>query len=132
MEQLHPLTDAQPLWLLPLAGLVALCAVATVLLADRDLSASLLADKDSAAPRTALLGSPVLFALRLSWAAIASWLAATVVAALLYGSLAKVDRAGLRLIGHAAEVQRQPDPCGAAAAAAGRDARLRRRSSSSS
>ena len=89
VEQLHPLTDAQPLWLLPLAGLVALCAVATVLLADRDLSASVLADKDSAAPRTALLGSPVLFALRLSWAAIASWLTATVVAALLYGSLAK-------------------------------------------
>lgn len=89
VEQLHPLTDAQPLWLLPLAGLVALCAVATVLLADRDLGASVLSDKDTAAPRTALLGSPVLLALRLSWAAIAGWLAATVVAGLLYGSLAK-------------------------------------------
>ena len=89
VEQLHPLTDAQPLWLLPIAGLVAVCAVATVFLADRDLGASLLADKDTAAPHTALLGSPVLLALRLSWATIASWLAATVVAALLYGSLAK-------------------------------------------
>ena len=57
VEQLHPLTDAQPLWLLPIAGLVAVCAVATVFLADRDLGASLLADKDTAAPHTALLGS---------------------------------------------------------------------------
>jgi polyether ionophore transport system permease protein len=89
VEQLHPLTDAQPFWLLPIFGLVAVCAVATVLLAGRDLGASVLADKDTAAPRTALLGSPLLFALRLSWAAIASWLAATVVAGLLYGSLAK-------------------------------------------
>ena len=89
VEQLHPLTGAQPLWLLPIAGLIAACAVATVLLADRDLGASLLADKDTAEPRTAMLGSPVLFALRMSRAAIAGWLAATVVAALLYGSLAK-------------------------------------------
>ncbi len=89
VEQLRPLTGAQPLWLLPIAGLVGVCALATVLLADRDLGASLLADKDTAAPRTGLLGSPLLFALRLSWAAIASWLTAMMVAALLYGSLAK-------------------------------------------
>jgi ABC-2 type transport system permease protein len=44
VEQLHPLTGAQPLWLLPIAGLVVACTVATVLLADRDLDASLLAD----------------------------------------------------------------------------------------
>lgn len=89
VEQLHPLTGPRPLWLLPIAGLIGMCIVATVLLADRDLGASLLADKDTAAPRTALLGSPVLLALRLSWAAIAGWLAAVVVAALVYGSLAK-------------------------------------------
>ena len=89
VEQLHPLTGAQPFWLLPIAGLVVVCAVATVLLADRDLGTSLLADKASAKPHMALLGSPLSFALRLSWAAIAGWLTATVVAALLYGSLAK-------------------------------------------
>ena len=89
VEQLHPLTDGQPLWLLPIAGLIAACAVATVLLADRDLGASLLADSGTAPPRTAMLGSPVLFALRMSWAVIASWLAATVIVGLLYGSLAK-------------------------------------------
>jgi ABC-2 type transport system permease protein len=89
VEQLHPLTGAQPLWLLPIAGLVAACTAATVLLADRDLDASLLADSGTARPRTAMLGSPILFALRMSRAAIASWLAAVVVAGLLYGSLAK-------------------------------------------
>jgi len=89
VEQLHPLTGAKPLWLLPIAGLIVVCTVATVLLADRDLGTSLLADKATAKPRMALLGSPLSFALRLSWAAMAGWLAATVVAALLYGSLAK-------------------------------------------
>jgi ABC-2 type transport system permease protein len=89
VEQLRPLAGAQPLWLLPIFGLVAVCAVATVLLADRDLGDSLLADKATARPRLALLGSPLSLALRLSWAAIAGWLTITVVAALLYGSLAK-------------------------------------------
>ena len=89
IEQLHPLTSPQPLWLLPIAGLTGACALATVLLADRDLGASVVADKDTAVPRTALLGSPVLIALRLSWASITSWLTAAVIAGLLYGSLAK-------------------------------------------
>jgi ABC-2 type transport system permease protein len=89
VEQLHPLTGARPLWLLPIFGLVAACTVATILLADRDLGASVLAEKDTAAPRTRMLGSPLLFALRMSRAVIVSWLLAIVVAALLYGSLAK-------------------------------------------
>jgi ABC-2 type transport system permease protein len=89
VEQLHPLTSPQPLWLLPIAGLTGVCALAAVLLANRDLGTSVVADKDTAAPRMALLGSPVLLALRLSWASIVSWLAAAVIAGLLYGSLAK-------------------------------------------
>ena len=89
VEQLRPLTGAQPLWLLPIAGLIAACGVATVLLANRDLGASLLADADTAEPRTALLGSPVLFAVRMSRAVTASWMAAVIAAGLLYGSLAK-------------------------------------------
>ena len=89
IEQLRPLGDAQPLWLVPIAGLIALSAAATVYLAQRDLGASVLADNDTAAPRTALLESPVLFAVRMSWAAIAGWLGAAAVAAWLYGTLAK-------------------------------------------
>jgi polyether ionophore transport system permease protein len=89
VEQLHPLTGPQPVWLLPIAGLVVLCVLLTVLLSGRDLGTSVLADNDTAAARTAMLGSPVLFALRLSWAGIAGWLAAAVVGGALYGSLAK-------------------------------------------
>jgi len=89
VEQLRPLAGAQPFWLLPIFGLVAVCAVATVLLSKRDLGASLLADKAIAKPRMALLGSPISFAVRMSWASVAGWLSAVVVAALLYGSLAK-------------------------------------------
>ena len=89
VEQVRPLSDVQPLWLLPIAGLIALCAVATVYLAQRDLGASVLADKDTAPPRTALLGSPVALAFRLSRASIAGWLAAVAVASWLYGTLAR-------------------------------------------
>jgi ABC-2 type transport system permease protein len=89
VEQLHPLTGARPLWLLPIAGLVAVCAAVTVLLADRDLGTGLLADRDTAQARTAMLGSPTLFALRMSRTVTASWLAGITVAGLLYGSLAK-------------------------------------------
>ena len=89
IEQLRPLTGPQPLWLVPIAALIGLCVVAALLLADRDLGASLLADKDTAAPRVALLGSPARFALRLSWASMVSWLGAVAAAGLLYGSFAK-------------------------------------------
>ena len=89
IELLHPLTGADPVWLVPITGLIALCAAATVLLANRDLGASVLADKDTARPRTAMLGTPLRFAVRQSRAFVASWLAAAVVAGLLYGSFAK-------------------------------------------
>jgi ABC-2 type transport system permease protein len=89
VEQLRPLTGAQPLWLLPIAGLVSVCSAAAVLLADRDLGSSLLADAGTGRARTAMLESPARFALRRSWASIVSWLAAAVAAGLLYGSFAK-------------------------------------------
>ena len=47
VEQLRPLSDAQPLWLAPIAGLIALCAAATLYLAERDLGASVLAGGSS-------------------------------------------------------------------------------------
>jgi len=89
IEQLRPLAGPQQVWLLPIAGLVAVCAVVTVLLAKRDLGTALLADKDTAAPRTGMLRSPILLTLRLSWASIVTWLAVAAVAGLLYGSFAK-------------------------------------------
>lgn len=89
VEQLSPLVRPQPLWLLPIAGLTGICAAGTVLLAKRDLGTALMADKDKVRPRTRLLGSPELLALRLSWASVTAWLAGITVAGVLYGSFAK-------------------------------------------
>ncbi len=89
VEQLRPLTDPRPVWLLPSLGLVALLAGLTVWLADRDLGSSVWADPDTARPRTALLTTPGRLALRLSWVSIVAWLAAMAIGGLLYGSLAR-------------------------------------------
>jgi ABC-2 type transport system permease protein len=90
VEQLHILGRPQPLWLLPIAGQIAACVwTALFFAARRDLGASLLADTDAADPRTALLGSPIGIAIRLSWPATMRWLAVVIVAGVLYGALAR-------------------------------------------
>jgi ABC-2 type transport system permease protein len=90
VEQLHSLGRPQALWLVPIAALIIACIwITLVLAARRDLGASLLADSDAAEPRTALLGSPIRIAIRLSWQATARWLAVIVVAGVLYGALAR-------------------------------------------
>lgn len=90
VEQLHTLGRAQPLWLLPIAGLIIVCLWLTLFLAARrDLGASVLADRDTAEPRMALLGSPIRIAVRLSWQATTRWLVVVVVAGALYGALAR-------------------------------------------
>ena len=90
VEQLHALGRPQAVWLLPIAGLVGACVWMTLFLAARrDLGASLLADSDAAEPRTALLGSPIGIAVRLSWQATTRWLAVVIVAGVLYGALAR-------------------------------------------
>lgn len=90
VEQLHALGRTQALWLLPVVGLVGACTwMSLSLAARRDLGAGLLTDNDAAEPRTALLGSPIGIAVRLSWPATARWLAVVVVAGVLYGTLAR-------------------------------------------
>jgi ABC-2 type transport system permease protein len=90
VEQLHTLGRPQPLWLLPIVCLIAASVCMTLFLAARrDLGASLLADRDAAEPRTALLGSPIRIAVRLSWQATMRWLAVVIVAGVLYGALAR-------------------------------------------
>jgi ABC-2 type transport system permease protein len=90
VEQLHILGRPQPLWLVPIGGLIAAGVWLTLFLATRrDLGASLVADTDAAEPRLALLGSPMGIAVRLSWQAAMRWLAAVIVAGVLYGALAR-------------------------------------------
>jgi ABC-2 type transport system permease protein len=86
IEQLQLLGRAQPLWLLPIAGLTAACCGLTVVLAGRrDLGESVLPGRSTAAPRTALLATPLRLAVRLSLPVTARWLGATVAVATLYG-----------------------------------------------
>lgn len=89
IEQLHPLAAPSVGWLVPIVGWVLVLSVVTLLLADRDLGTSTIADRDTAPPRTRMLGSPFLFALRLSRASVIGWLAAVLVVSALYGSFAK-------------------------------------------
>ncbi len=90
VEQLHTLGRPQIVWLLPIGGLVVGCIWTTLFVAgQRDLGSSLLADTDAAEPRTALLGSPIAIAVRLSWQATTRWLAVVIVAGVLYGALAR-------------------------------------------
>jgi ABC-2 type transport system permease protein len=90
IEKLQPLTMPQPQWLLPIGGLVLVLGGLTVYLAgQRDLGASIVADKDTARPHTALLRSPLTAAIRLTRAASLGWLAAIGFSALFYGLLTK-------------------------------------------
>lgn len=88
VERLQPLADSQPIWLLPIFGTVAVLTGATVWLAGRrDLGASIIADNDSAKPRTTLLNSPFAAALRLNRGAIIGWLIAVGFMGAFYGLL---------------------------------------------
>jgi ABC-2 type transport system permease protein len=89
IEQLHPLTDPRPIWLLPLAGVTLLLTLTTIWLAGRrDLGASIWAAKDTTRAHTRLLGSHQLFAVRLARTSATAWLTITAAGALIYGSFA--------------------------------------------
>lgn len=76
IENLRPLYGSQPLWLVPIGALMLLAGALAVYIAGwRDLGASLIADRDTAKPRTALLRTPLLAALRLTRARTVAWLA---------------------------------------------------------
>ncbi len=76
VEQLRPLVNPQPLWLIPIVAFTLLLAAVTIgLAARRDLGASLLADRDTARPKYGLLATPVSAAVRLTGPASLAWLA---------------------------------------------------------
>jgi ABC-2 type transport system permease protein len=90
IEQLQPLNQSHPIWLLPIGALIVLLAAATIFLAGRrDLGASIIADKDSAPAHTLLLRSPLTAALRLTRAASLSWLFAVTAVGIFFGLLTK-------------------------------------------
>jgi ABC-2 type transport system permease protein len=90
VEKVQPLTNNQPLWLLPIFGLALVLSGLTVYYAGkRDLGASIFADRDTAKPHTRLLNSTIGLALRLTRTTTISWLAAIGVMSIIYGSLTK-------------------------------------------
>lgn len=90
-ELVHPLSnDAQAIWLVPAALVMMALATATIILAGRrDLGDSVVADRDVARPRTALLGSAFLADIRFSRGSMLSWLLVIGVFGAFFGSLAK-------------------------------------------
>ncbi len=76
VDELRPLTGSRPLLLIPVGVFIAVLAAATVILAGhRDLGASVLPARDTAAARTRLLTGPSGLAARLSERAALGWIA---------------------------------------------------------
>ncbi len=100
VEELQPLTSPHPLALVPIIVVTAGVAWAAVRLAGRrDVGASILPDRPSARPHTALLGGPAGLDLRLARPVLAGWAAAIAAMGLLFGLVAK--SAGQALSGSA-------------------------------
>jgi ABC-2 type transport system permease protein len=90
VEELRPLTGSRPVMLLPIGALVAVLSVVTVRLAhERDVGASILPDRDTAPPRTRLLGSPTALTVRLMRPVAVGWIAAIAACGLLFGLVAQ-------------------------------------------
>ncbi len=96
-EETLAFTDPRPaVLLLPLAACVVLIGVALALDRGRDVGGALFAPRDTVSrPRTRLLGSATLLALRLQALALAVWLIVTAIYAVLLGTLASSVVSGL-------------------------------------
>ena len=90
VEELHPLTGASPLALLPMVGLISVLSYFTLRLAGRrDLRASTFADRASAVPRTRLLSGPTGLNLRLARPGLTAWGVGIAAYGLVLGLVAK-------------------------------------------
>ena len=90
VQELHPMTGAQPILLVPIFALVVVLAgVSLLLAAQRDLGASTLPARDTAPARTRLLTGPTGLALRLTRPVALGWIAAASGLGLLLGLVAK-------------------------------------------
>jgi ABC-2 type transport system permease protein len=90
VEQLRPLGNSQPLWLIPIGGFIAvLCALTIILAGRRDLGDSTFADHDSAEPHTRFLNSPLGVAVRITRVPLLSWLLGISLVATFFGALTK-------------------------------------------
>jgi ABC-2 type transport system permease protein len=97
VEELQPLTGSRPFGFVPIVVLVAALAILTVRLArERDLGASAFPSRDTAKPRTLLLGGQAGLTIRLIRPVIAAWLVALVVTGLVFGLVAQAAGTAIR------------------------------------
>jgi ABC-2 type transport system permease protein len=90
IENLHPLTDPKPLWLIPLGVFALILAGLSIWLAGkRDLGESIFRDRDTAKPRLTLLKTPLLAAIRLTRSINLAWLVAIIIVATGFSTMAK-------------------------------------------
>ncbi len=90
IDNMHPLSDPNMWWLIPVAFVTITASVLAIFLAGRrDLGASVLPDKDTAKPHLALLGGPLRVAIRLTRTSMVVWLFAVTVMATSFGLLTK-------------------------------------------
>jgi ABC-2 type transport system permease protein len=97
IEELQPLTGSRPFAFVPIVALVVVLGVLSVLVArHRDLGASALGSRDSARPRTLLLGGQAGLTVRLTRPTIAAWIVALAVTGLIFGLVAQAAGSALR------------------------------------
>lgn len=90
IEELRPLTGSRPIMLVPIVSLVVVVGALTLRLAgERDAGSSILPDRDSAPPRTALLDSPTGLTVRLVRPVGVAWTLAIGFMGLLFGLVAQ-------------------------------------------
>lgn len=95
IENLRPLTGAQPLAIIPVVGLVALCAAAAVTVAGRrDLGAAVLTRRRSSKASVRLLGGAELLVFQLErWVALA-WVVGMALLGVIFGVVARSAASG--------------------------------------
>jgi ABC-2 type transport system permease protein len=97
IEELRPLTGSRPFAFIPIVALVAVLVVVAIRVArQRDLGASVLASRDTAKPRTLLLGGQAGLTLRLTRPVIAGWIVALFVTGLVFGLVAQAAGTAVR------------------------------------
>jgi ABC-2 type transport system permease protein len=89
-EEMRPFTGARPaVVLLPIAASIVLCALAWRIAVRRDVGSGLLAARDSAEPRLALLSSPTAYALRAQSVGLSVWICSVGAFAFILGIVSK-------------------------------------------
>ncbi|HET7869419.1 MAG TPA: ABC transporter permease subunit [Actinomycetota bacterium] len=97
IEELRPLTGSRPFAFIPIVALVAVLVVVAIRVArQRDLGASVLASRDTAKPRTLLLGGQAGLTVRLTRPVIAGWIFALFVTGLVFGLVAQAAGTAVR------------------------------------